>query len=462
MIEAIDPFLRTRLAAAADTAPYSRELLLDFLRLGPLHAFIPRDLGGSLDGAESYLRILERTAFHSVPLALTLGISGTLFLQPLCRHAPAAVRDPVIREFLTSPSLGGIMITEPTGGTDIFGLGSCYEVCGDQLVVEGTKCWAGLTGQAQHWLVAARRRQDGRLTRRVSLIYLPAATAGVEVERLFDALGLQPIPYGQTRYARAAVPASHLMPPGGHGGLRVIYDTLFRSRLAIPAIAAGLGERLVVEATARMAGRSSFGRALDQYDQVQYRLEGLRAMRDTNHCLWRFGATWTDGHPDLSTDYCLVNAAKVVASETMQGAADSAVQLFASAAYKRTHLVGRAFVDARPFQIFEGSNDVLDENTMEVLYGRHGRGDLDAVAAELGRYGLRLPGGLPETVSSALGGGPDQGQRQKVQLGRLVAWVFALAIVRATPLPEASDPVAAERLARRRIAELAAAVPYLG
>jgi len=458
----IEEFLNERCGVIDAYTPYQDDFLADFLRLGSLHAFIPRSQGGKMTCSESYLSIVETASYHSVPLGLTLGISGTLFLQPMARHAAPAVRDPVIGEFLQSPSLGGMMITEPAGGTDIFGLDTHYAPRGDQLILQGTKCWGGLTGKAAHWLVGARLKRDDRLTRRLGLLYVPLASPGVDVQRYFDALGLQPIPYGQTRFQQTPVPAAHLLGAGGQSGLRLLYDTLFRSRLGMPAIAAGLCRRLADEAVARTALRSTFGRRQDSYDQVRYRLSELRGMGRINGDLWRFTGEWMDEHADVSGDYTLVNAAKVVSSETMQAAADSAVQIFASAAYKRDHLVGRAFVDSRPFQIFEGSNDVLHENTCETIAGRHGRCDRAALEDELQVYGLPFPDDLPQPALDLLAGAAELSQRQKVQLGQIIAWIFIRALQHRKPAAGDIAHAEAELVAQRRIAELTAGMAYLG
>lgn len=460
--EQLEAFLQHHFSAVDRHQPYGDELLHEFLLLGPLHYFIPTTLGGRCDQAESYLELVETTSYWSLPLGLTLGISGSLFLRPLVRFANPEVRDPVIQQFLKSPTLGGIMITEPTGGTDIFSLGTSYTEEDGQLRLQGTKCWAGLTGKADHWLVAARLARGGQLTKRLNLIYVPLSNPGVRVHTRFDALGLQPIPYGETHYEGTMVPHSHLVAARGQTGLRVIYETLFRTRLGMPAIAAGLCRRLTDEARTRVGRRSSFGTVLADYDQVRYRLEGLAGFAALNRQLWQFGGAWMNTHEDVATDYTLVNAAKVVSSEAMQTAADSALQLFASAAYKGNHLVGRAFVDSRPFQIFEGANDVLDANTYEAIEGAHGRFDLAALAEDFARYGLALPVDLPAGTRELLDAGGQRSQRQRVQLGRLVSWAFALALLQRCDTPGNAGAAQARRIAVRRIAELGAAVPYLG
>ncbi|MEK7719540.1 MAG: acyl-CoA dehydrogenase family protein, partial [Bacteroidota bacterium] len=62
---------------------------------------------------------------------------------------------------------------------------------------------------------------------------------------------------------------------------------------------------------------------------------------------------------DLSTSGVEANAVKSYITDLMQNAAQSLVQLVGAKAYRLSHIGGRGITDSRPFQIFEGSNDML-------------------------------------------------------------------------------------------------------
>jgi hypothetical protein len=53
------------------------------------------------------------------------------------------------------------------------------------------------------------------------------------------------------------------------------------------------------------------------------------------------------------------NAIKSVITDFMQKASQSLLQLSGAMGYRLDHIAGRSVVDSRPFQIFEGSNDIL-------------------------------------------------------------------------------------------------------
>ncbi len=457
----ITDFLKTHFNNIENVAPYGHDFLNEFLKLGPLHHFIPKQMGGKAERAQSYMDIVEMTTYYSLPLGLTIGIAGSLFLLPLIRHAGAELRGPIIRDFLQSPALGGMMLTEPKGGTDIFGLHSRYTTNGSKLTLEGTKCWGGLTGTASHWLVAARKMRGDQQTKRLNLLYVPLNAEGVKVHTYFDALGLQPIPYGETHYHQTPLPLGNQIITKGQNGIRVIYDTLFRSRLGMPALATGLCKRLTDEVTQHTTLRSTFGRKLSEYDQVQARLLTIQSLYDLNYCLGRFTADWMDKHQTITGDFTLANAAKVIASESMHDASDSALQLFAASGYKNNHLVGRAYVDSRPFRIFEGSNDVLDEKTYDTIVSRHGRFDLSAVRSELQKYGLSLAEELPQAMYKLFDSKLELSQRLKVRLGRITEWLLAHSILQQATETLGKTFHEAQRTVARRIAGLTATVPYL-
>jgi len=62
---------------------------------------------------------------------------------------------------------------------------------------------------------------------------------------------------------------------------------------------------------------------------------------------------------DLSGWGLEANVLKTVVTDIMQEGSQSLLQLVGAKGYRLDHIAGRSTVDSRPFQIFEGSNDVL-------------------------------------------------------------------------------------------------------
>jgi hypothetical protein len=80
-------------------------------------------------------------------------------------------------------------------------------------------------------------------------------------------------------------------------------------------------------------------------------------------CLHTSEHAHTDNN--LAGEALSANAVKTVVTDLMQDAAQSLLQLTGGTGYRLNHVAGRSVVDSRPFQIFEGSNDVLYQQISE-------------------------------------------------------------------------------------------------
>jgi len=68
---------------------------------------------------------------------------------------------------------------------------------------------------------------------------------------------------------------------------------------------------------------------------------------------------------DLSGSVVVANSIKALVTDYMQEASQSLMQLFGAKGYKIESWASKAVVDSRPFQIFEGSNDILYQQISE-------------------------------------------------------------------------------------------------
>jgi hypothetical protein len=100
-------------------------------------------------------------------------------------------------------------------------------------------------------------------------------------------------------------------------------------------------------------------KSLSQYDQVQHRLTKLQANFTICSAFCLKSGEIAGVENDLSSLGLEANITKSLTSDMMQESAQSLLQLVGAKGYKLNHIAGRSVVDSRPFQIFEGSNDIL-------------------------------------------------------------------------------------------------------
>jgi hypothetical protein len=132
----------------------------------------------------------------------------------------------------------------------------------------------------------------------------------------------------------------------------------------------GFLRRMLDEALRHCQERHVGGTSLFHYDQVKCRLARLQAAFTACSAMCLHSSMHCGIENDLSMDSLLPNAIKAVVTDLMQESAQSLLQLVGAKDYRQDHIAGRAIVDSRPFQIFEGSNDILYKQVGESLLRR--------------------------------------------------------------------------------------------
>ena len=340
---------------------FPEAMLAEIMSLNPLSVGIPKEFGGRGGTLNENLALLSAASYQSLALSLTLGINSALFLQPFTKYAQQDAKAYVFKQFLEHKAMGGLMITEPDHGSDALNMNTFFDVNADgSYHLQGKKHWAGLTGFADFWILTARKKNtDGKLLRDIDFFFCEVGKPNqkIIVEEEFDNLGLYPIPYGRNHIDVQLPAANRLVPVTS--GVKMMLDLLHRSRLHFPGMGLGFIKRMLDEAIAHCQTRNVGGQSLFNYDQVQQRLALHQSAYTICSALCAGGSDLSNSTDDLTTHNMEANVIKSVTADLMQETSQSLLQLMGAKAYRLSNVAGRASVDSRPFQIFEGSNDIL-------------------------------------------------------------------------------------------------------
>ncbi len=405
-------------------------VLNEIMALNPLSVSIPVEFGGRGGRIDEILAMLSAASYESLALSLTLGINSGLFIQPVAKYAKEEVKGEIFNRFMNHRNMGGLMITEPDFGTDALNMQTRFTDHHGHFHLQGTKHWAGLTGAADFWLLAAREMAPGgELKRDIDFFICDTARPGqkIVVDELFDNLGLHQIPYGRNRID-VLIPASHRLVPKTTG-IKLLLDLLHRSRLHFPGMALGFIQRMMDEAFEHCRQRSVGGQNLIEYDQVQQRLARLQASFTIASAMCAHSSLKAGLEHDLSASGMVANSMKSYVTDLMQEAAQSLVQLTGARAYRFNHIGGTGIVDSRPFQIFEGSNDMLYAQVAEGLVKRMKKAREHHLLSFLRHYrhtehaANELQDLLPFSFNSQLS------QRKLVELGKVITRIISMDMV---------------------------------
>ena len=138
-------------------------------------------------------------------------------------------------------------------------------------------------------------------------------------------------------------------------GFRIAMRALEGGRVAIAAQALGVGQAALDEALAYARHRGGVRPADRQLPGVQFQLADLATdLEAARMLMWR-AADLRDRAPRVSLEAAM---AKLQASEAAHRAADRAMQILASAGYRRGSTIERLFRDVRAAEIYQGTSEV--------------------------------------------------------------------------------------------------------
>ncbi|MDA3613481.1 acyl-CoA dehydrogenase family protein [Polluticaenibacter yanchengensis] len=334
----------------------------------PLSVSVPKAFGGRGNNVKECLEILSAASYESLPLSLTFGINIALFLEPLSKYGNPDIQDKIFKRFLEDKAMGGLMITEPDFGSDALNMRTQYTIAGDQYKITGKKHWQGLTGMADFWIVAARKKTNHNdLGRDIDFFVtdnsLPEQK--IQVENYFNNLGLYMIPYGLNTID-ISVPENQRLQHHSTG-IKMMLDILHRSRMQFPGMGMGFIQRMLDEAISHCTQRKVAGQMLSEMDSVRYQLSRIQSSYTLCSGMCARSASISGIEHDLSVQGLEANSMKALVTDLMQESAQICVQLSGSSGYKIDHIAGRGIVDSRPFQIFEGSNEMLYTQIAEMI-----------------------------------------------------------------------------------------------
>jgi butyryl-CoA dehydrogenase len=137
-------------------------------------------------------------------------------------------------------------------------------------------------------------------------------------------------------------------------GFRLAMWALQGGRVAIAAQALGIGQAALDEAIAYAKQREQFGQPIANYQAIQWMLADMATELAAARMLTLKAAAAKDTQEKSAVE---ASMAKLAASEAAHKAADKAMQILASAGYRRGSVVERLFRDVRATEIYQGTSE---------------------------------------------------------------------------------------------------------
>jgi alkylation response protein AidB-like acyl-CoA dehydrogenase len=265
----------------------------------------------------------------------------------------------------TMELLASYCLSEPGAGSDAAALTTRAIRDGNHYVLNGQKQFISGGGASDLYLVMARTGGEGPSG--VSALLVPSETPGLSFGANERKMGWNAQPTRAVLLQDARVPIDHRLGAEGNG-FKIAMAGLDGGRLNIAACSLGGAQCALDKTLAYMSNRKAFGKRLDEFQALQFRLADMATALETSRALLWHAAAALDRNDAAAMR--LSAMAKRFITDACFEVANQALQLHGGYGYLAEYGIEKIVRDLRVHQILEGTNEIMRLIVARSLIGR--------------------------------------------------------------------------------------------
>jgi alkylation response protein AidB-like acyl-CoA dehydrogenase len=250
--------------------------------------------------------------------------------------------------------LAAYCLTEPGSGSDAAALKTRARRDGDHYVLDGVKQFISAAGTADLYAIMVRTGEDG--PKGVSCVLVEKGTPGLSFGANEKKMGWNAQPTRQVILENCRVPVANRLGDEGKGFM-IAMAGLDGGRLNIAACSLGGAQSALEKARAYMAERTAFGKKLNEFQALQFRLADMATeLEAARIMLYAAASAYDRADPDTTTRCAM---AKRFVTDTGSKVANDALQMLGGYGYLADYGIEKLVRDLRVHQILEGTNEIM-------------------------------------------------------------------------------------------------------
>ena len=363
---------------------FGQEHIAPFARQWEAEGTIPKDLWprvGELGfgglyvsdeaGGAGLTRLDATLVFEALSMACP-SVAAFLSIHNMCAKMLDSFASPemkarIMPDILALKTVLSYCLTEPGSGSDAAALKTRAERTNAGYRLTGTKAFISGGGYSDAYVVMCRTGVDG--PKGISTIVVEHGTDGLSYGGLEDKMGWRAQPTRQVQFDDCLAPLENLVGQEGHGFTYAMIG-LDGGRINISACSLGGAQAALDRTLAYMGERQAFGRTIDQFQALQFRLADMEIELQAARTYLRQAAWKLDQKAPDATKFCAM--AKKFVTEAGSRVADQCLQLHGGYGYLADYGIEKIVRDLRVHQILEGTNEIMRLLTVRALLAERG------------------------------------------------------------------------------------------
>lgn len=349
--------------AARELAPHAAELdesgrfpedgLRKAAQMGLLGINVPERLGGAESGVVAYSLAITELARACAATTVAVCVSN-MVAEVLVAFGTQRQRELHVPRLCSGAYIvGGFALSEAGAGSDPGSMTTRATKVEGGWRIDGSKLWITSGSHAGLFVVWART-SDERGARGLTAFLVPGDTPGLTRGPAEKKLGQRGSPTTSLEFDDLRLGDDAVLGEVGHG-FRVAMMALDGGRIGIASLALGVAEAAAAVAVDYARERKQFGKAIAQFQAIQWMLADNAVDLDVSRLLVAKAAQLKESGQAFSIEAA---RAKLMASERGFLVCNRSLQVLGGCGYTRDYPVERYLRDIRVTSIYEGTSEI--------------------------------------------------------------------------------------------------------
>ncbi len=358
--------LRPLVRRMDEQAQFDSGLVQEFFRMGLMGVQIPEAFGGSEGTFFDSILVVEELSRVDPSAGVLVDVQNTLVNNALLRWGNSTQQAQYLPR-LAQEWVGAYALSEAGSGSDAFALQTRAERDGVEWRLSGRKLWITNAREAGLFIVFATV-DPGAGYRGITAFLVERDMPGFSVGHKEDKLGIRASSTCELILEDCRVPAGNVLGEVGKG-YKIAIETLNEGRIGIGAQMVGLARGALEFATAYTQERRQFGKALAEFQGVQFDLARMHTEVEAARLMVYNAARLRDAGQSYVKEAAM---AKYYSSMVAEQVASLSLEMYGGYGFVKDYPVEKYYRDAKIGKIYEGASNLQLQTIAKLILNPRG------------------------------------------------------------------------------------------
>jgi|GEM_PF-5232 len=310
--------------------------------MGLLGVIFPPEYGGAGMGYVDYVLAIEELSAVDGSIGIIVAAHNSLGTNHIFLAGNEAQKKKYVTKLASGEWLGAWGLTEPGSGSDAGSARTTAVRKGDTYVLNGNKTFI-TNGSYADTAVVIAVTDKSKGVHGLSAFVVEKGTKGFRPGKKENKMGLRASDTSELIFEDCEIPAENLLGVEGEGFIDAM-RVLDGGRISIAALSLGIARGALDAATKYVKERRQFGKAIAEFQGIQWKLADMATELDAARLLTQRAAVLKDAGRTVTRESAM---AKLFASEVAVRICDEAVQLFGGYGFIKDYPAEKYYRDVK-------------------------------------------------------------------------------------------------------------------